>query len=34
MTVAELKDLAKDKNLTGFSVLRKAELIDFLKENE
>lgn len=29
-TVAELKDLAKDKNLSGYSSLKKAELIDLL----
>lgn len=29
-TVTELKDLAKDKNLSGYSSLKKAELIDLL----
>src|SRR5690625_1341525 len=33
MTVAELKDLARDRGLTGYSTLRKKELIKFLKEN-
>ena len=33
MTVAELKEIAKDNDLTGYSTLRKAELIDFIKEN-
>ncbi|MCR3906330.1 Rho termination factor N-terminal domain-containing protein [Peloplasma aerotolerans] len=31
MTVAELRSLAKERNLTGYSTLKKAELIDLLK---
>jgi len=31
MTVAELKALAKEKELSGFSALKKAELIELLK---
>jgi len=34
MTVKELKDLAKERNLTGYSTLNKKDLIEFLKENE
>src|SRR5690554_4676408 len=33
MTVTELKDIARDNELVGYSTLRKAELIDFLNEN-
>lgn len=33
MTVAELKNLARDRGLTGYSALRKKELIELLKEN-
>ena len=31
MTLAELKALAKDKNISGYSTMKKAELIDALK---
>ncbi len=31
LTVAELKKLAKDKNIAGYSTMKKAELIDALK---
>lgn len=32
LTVAELKEMAKEKNLTNYSKLRKAELIEAIKE--
>ena len=31
LTVAELKKIAKDKNVNGYSTMKKAELIDALK---
>lgn len=31
LTVKELRDLAKERNLSGYSSLKKAELIDLLK---
>lgn len=33
MTVAELKDLAREREIVGYSTLRKQELIDLLKKN-
>jgi len=33
MTVAELKDIARENELVGYSTLRKKELIEFIKEN-
>ena len=32
LTVAELKELAKEKEITGYSSLKKAELIDAILE--
>ena len=34
MNMNELRSLAKERNLRGYSRLRKAELINFLRENE
>jgi hypothetical protein len=31
LTVKELREMAKERNLTGYSSLKKAELIDLLK---
>ena len=31
LTVAELKDMAKEKNIEGYTTMKKAELIDALK---
>ncbi|HHW79643.1 MAG TPA: 30S ribosomal protein S2 [Acholeplasmataceae bacterium] len=33
MTVAELKEIAKNNDLSGYSTLRKAELVEFLEKN-
>ncbi|MDA0871678.1 MAG: Rho termination factor N-terminal domain-containing protein [Firmicutes bacterium] len=32
MKVSELRDLAKEKGLSGYSTLKKAELVDLLKQ--
>ena len=32
MTVAELKDLAKDKNISGYTTMKKAELVAALEK--
>ncbi|KXA93177.1 hypothetical protein AKJ64_01240 [candidate division MSBL1 archaeon SCGC-AAA259E17] len=32
-TVKELRQMAREKNLSGYSNLRKAELIDLISEN-
>ncbi|HPJ24202.1 MAG TPA: Rho termination factor N-terminal domain-containing protein [Bacillota bacterium] len=32
MTVADLRNLAKENDLTGYSKLKKAELIDEIKK--
>ena len=32
MTVAELKKIAKDKNITGYTTMKKAELVTALEK--
>ncbi|MDD4090432.1 MAG: Rho termination factor N-terminal domain-containing protein [Acholeplasmataceae bacterium] len=32
-TVSELREIAKDNELSGYSSLKKAELIEFLEKN-
>ena len=34
MNMNQLRSLAKERNLRGYSRLRKADLINFLRENE
>ncbi|MCR1808864.1 Rho termination factor N-terminal domain-containing protein [Haploplasma modicum] len=33
MTMVELKEIAKNNNLSGYSTLKKAELVEFVKTN-